>query len=49
MDLEVSGLNAQREATQHLYDAHFISAETGLKIRQMINFAEAGMLTDEEE
>ena len=49
MDLEVAGLNAQREATQHLYDAHFISAETGLRIRQMINFAEAGLLTDEEE
>lgn len=49
MDLEAAGLNAQREATQHLYDAHFISAETGLRIRQMINFAEAGLLTDEEE
>jgi CPA1 family monovalent cation:H+ antiporter len=49
MELEVMGLNAQREAVQQLYDAHFISYETGLNIRQSINFAEAGLLTLESE
>ena len=48
-ELEVIGLNAQREAVQHLFEAHFISAEIGLKLRQRINFAETGLLTSEEE
>lgn len=49
MELEVAGLNAQREAVQTLYDAHFISGETSLAIRQLINFSEASLLTSEEE
>ncbi|MDR3190032.1 MAG: Na+/H+ antiporter [Lactobacillaceae bacterium] len=49
MELEVIGLSAQREAVQHLYDAHFISAEMGLTLRQIINFSEAGLLTNTEE
>ncbi|MDR3241611.1 MAG: Na+/H+ antiporter [Lactobacillaceae bacterium] len=47
MELEMVGLNAQRDAAQHLFEAHFISAETGLKLRQNINFTEAGLLTNE--
>lgn len=49
MELELIGLNAQREAVQHLTEAHFISSTTSLNIRQNINFTEAGMLTNLEE
>ena len=49
MELELIGLNAQREAVQHLTEAHFISSTTSLNIRQYINFTEAGMLTNLEE
>jgi len=49
MELELIGLNAQREAVQHLTEAHFISGTTSLNIRQNINFTEAGMLTNLEE
>ena len=49
MELELVGLNAQREAVQHLTEAHFISGTTSLDIRQNINFTEAGMLTNLEE
>ena len=48
MELEVLGLSAQRIAVQNLYDAHFIDYQTGLKLRQTINFAEAALLTEEE-
>ncbi|MCM0583037.1 sodium:proton antiporter [Weissella diestrammenae] len=47
MALEMIGLTAQREAVQHLFEAHFISADTGMKLRQGINFTEAGLLTKE--
>lgn len=47
MKLEILGLTAQRRAVQHLYDAHFISQETSLNIRQTINFAETSLLVEE--
>jgi Na+/H+ antiporter len=49
IELELVGLNAQREAVQHLTEAHFISNATSMNIRQNINFTEAGMLTNLEE
>ena len=49
LELELVGLNAQRDAVQHLTEAHFISNTTSRNIRQNINFTEAGKLTNLEE
>ncbi|MFL1696321.1 cation:proton antiporter [Weissella kandleri] len=45
--VEMAGLTAQREAIQHLLDAHFISFQMALQLRQTINYTEAGLLADE--